>query len=358
MSLLSPVGLRLQYVRYSFTASPCIQLARGKQNPSTRVNRSTRSPPPLSTDLHTCSGTCLPIVSSPACLIYKEGEPPMAARLSDQTVIITGASRGIGRTIAKMCATEGARVAVTARNYDHLKSLADEINSEGGTAIPIAVDVTQRDQIGRMLTAVDEAFGPVDLMVNNAGTLNHVGPSWEADPDEWWQDIQINVYGLFLCNRMTIPPMLKAGKGRIINVTGGGAGSPFPFVSGYATGKAAVVRFTENLAEELDRAGEEAIKVFSISPGFVRTDMTETFINTEKGRKWMDYMAERLNTNQDISPTHAAELVIRIGTGVLDAYHGRYLHAGKDAAILDDLPEQGTETVMNDYRVLRFTKPS
>jgi NAD(P)-dependent dehydrogenase (short-subunit alcohol dehydrogenase family) len=274
-------------------------------------------------------------------------------KLQNQTVIVTGASRGIGRVIAERCAAEGARVALAARSEHALQETAQRIRKQGGEAFVVPTDVTDYESVRRLASTTQEQLGPVDVLVNGAGRLAAIGPSWEADPANWWSDVTVNLLGVFHLCRAVLPGMRERGSGRVINIVGGGTRGPFPFASGYACSKAAAMRFTETLAHELAET-HSGIKVFALSPGFVRTRMTEQFADTEAGRKWMGRLAERLEANEDDPPARAAEMVVVLATGALDELHGRYLHSSHDLERLESLRGRAPDIAEEDARTLRM----
>ena len=222
----------------------------------------------------------------------------MAVDLSGQTALVTGGSRGIGRAIAKALEGAGAEVRTLSR-------------SEG-------VDVT-------VLGAVELAgLGPIDLLVNNAGTLDAVGPAWTVDPEAWRRDLETSVLGAFHCSRAVLPGMIERGRGRIVNVSSGAATRPYPYGSGYAAGKAALLSFTEGLAAEVK---EHGLAVFAITPGFVWTEMTERLRGAAGP-------APDISGADPVEPERAGELVVRLASGEADALSGRFIHVRDD---LDEL---------------------
>lgn len=272
-----------------------------------------------------------------------------------QVALVTGASRGIGRTIAEACAQAGARVALSARDETGLDEAAEAIRKAGGEATVAPVDVTRAHLVDRMLERVWVELGPIDLLVNNAGSLTAIGPTWECDPDSWWNDVEVNLRGVFLCSGAVIPRMLQRGRGRIVNMVGGGTRGPFPFGSAYGCSKAAVMRLTETLAHELDEI-DSSVRVFALSPGLVLTAMTRQFLDTDSGRTWMERLAEKLDDGEDVPPDLAAEMVVRIGSGELDGLHGRYLHSAEDLEKVDRLRERAGAISEEDRRTLRIEK--
>lgn len=272
-------------------------------------------------------------------------------KLKDQVAIVTGASRGIGRAIAQRYAEEGAKVALVARSAAQLEAVSAEIRDESGMALALPADVTDHNAVKRMVRRVEAELGAVDLLVNNAGAFNCIGPTWEVDPELWWADVTINTLGVFLCCREVVPGMVARGKGRVINLIGGGTDLPLPYGSAYASSKAAVMRFTETLAVELMQHG---VMVFALRPGFVRTAMSEYQL-TEENRRWLPDTAQRFEEKKDVPPTEAANLAVEFASGRFDALSGRYIrvndYKGDD---LDQVEAQIPEILEKDLRTLRM----
>jgi NAD(P)-dependent dehydrogenase (short-subunit alcohol dehydrogenase family) len=274
----------------------------------------------------------------------------MQESLKDKVVVVTGASRGIGKAIAQEQARRGARVVLAARSRGALDESVQEILSDGGEALAVPADVTNKVQVKGLLVHAVEHFGPPDVLVCAAGSLASLGPLWDTEPDEWVQDLRVNVEGVYLCCRFFLPAMMERGSGRIINIVGGGTTKPFLHASGYGTSKAAVMRLTESLAQELDEHASP-VRAFALNPGFVHTEMTEQFRSSERGQRWMKRMAQRLERGDAVSPHLAAEMVAQIASGRLDAFHGRYLNSEKD---LDQLEQLVGAVPENEDRTLRI----
>ena len=273
--------------------------------------------------------------------------------LASQVGIVTGASAGIGKAIALELSRRGMRLALVARGEQRLQTTLDEIRALGGEGITIPTDVSDFDQMSELVSRTESELGPVDLLVNNAGLLTSIGPLWESEPEDWKRDQEVNLFGLYHGCRAVLPGMVERGQGRIVNMTGGGASGPFPFLSSYASGKVAVVRLTENLMSELETVGSP-VKVFVTSPGFVRTAMTEQFEKTEAGRRWIGYMIERFKQGANVEPEMAAGLIAAIAEGRLDGYAGRYLRAPDDLPRLDELERKGGPDEGSNAGLLRF----
>ena len=252
------------------------------------------------------------------------------SELHGQVALVTGGGRGIGRNIALELAAAGATVAVAARSADQINETADEI---GGLAIEC--DVSDRDAVERMVAEVESAQGRLDLLVSNAGISVSEDAAWELEPADWWRVFEVNILGVYLCCRAVIPGMLARGGGRIVNVASGAAYLPGSSSTSYSASKAAVHRFSETLALQLEPHG---IPVFSISPGLVRTEMTARF---PEGAPWTP-------------PELAPRLVRALASGRLDGLAGRYLHAEHDD--VDDLAARVDEIRAEDLNAIRLRR--
>lgn len=230
----------------------------------------------------------------------------MAIELDGAGVIVTGAGSGVGRALAREFGRRGARVACCGRRLAAVEETAHLIELEGGSAIAIGIDVTDRDDVERMVRTALDAFGRLDVLFNNAGRFGAVGPVWEVDPDEWWADATTNLLGTFLCCRAALGPMRARDRGVIINMDGGGGASgPNLGGSGYGSSKAAVVRLTEGLARELEADGSAVLAV-CMNPGFVRTGLTEALVATPTGRRWQAFVQRLLESDGGHPPEDCA----------------------------------------------------
>jgi meso-butanediol dehydrogenase/(S,S)-butanediol dehydrogenase/diacetyl reductase len=190
-------------------------------------------------------------------------------RFENKTVVITGASRGIGAAIAKRFAQEGANLVVSA-NEDLVHSVAEQIKANAGKAISFVGDVTDKASVHALYQAAEEAFGAVDVSIQNAGVIT-ISRIEDMTEDEWDKVMAVNTKGVFLCAQEAISRIRKHGRGgRIINTASGQARDGFIYTPHYAASKMGVVGITQSLAKEVATDG---ITVNAFCPGIIETDM-------------------------------------------------------------------------------------
>lgn len=267
--------------------------------------------------------------------------------LGGQVAIVTGGGRGIGRAMAQELAKAGAAVAAVARSQDQLAETVTLIQGAGGRAIALPVDVTDQQAVERAVAETERQLGPVDLLVSNAGHGGQVGPFWEVEPDEWWRCVEVNLRGPFLCAKAVVPGMIARQRGRVI-ITSSMAGlGPWPYMSAYAVGKAAVTRLSENLAAETEAHG---ISVFALDPGSVRTAMWESlFLSDEAERYLPDLYNYVLRGGSGVPPGRAAQLVLFLASGQADALSGCFISVDDDLAEMlrraEEIQQDGLHTL-------------
>ena len=249
--------------------------------------------------------------------------------LDGQVALVTGGGRGIGANIARELAAAGARVAVSARTKDEVETVAREV---GGLAV--VADVSKRESVEAMVREVESKLGPIDVLCANAGIGIREERAWEVEPREWWRVFEVNVLGVYLCCRAVIPGMLEREGGRIVITGSGAAYLPGSSNSAYSASKAAVWRFGEILARQL----EGRIPVFIFSPGLVKTDMTSW---APDDAPWTP-------------PELAPRLVRVLASGRADALAGRYIHAEHDD--IEDLIRRADEIREQDLNAIRLQR--
>jgi NAD(P)-dependent dehydrogenase (short-subunit alcohol dehydrogenase family) len=277
-------------------------------------------------------------------MVRSEHLPPV--RLEGQVALVTGAGRGIGRAIALALSDAGAAVAVCARSEDDVTGVAGEIADRRGHALAVRCDVTERQEVEDMVARVEEAIGPVDLLVNNAGQFGPVGPLAATDPGDWWRALEVNLGGPFYCARAVLPGMLARGHGRIVNVSSGVGFAAIPMVSAYVVSKTALFRLSENLAAETRGHG---VMVFAIDPGLVRTVMSESRLSCGEPtvEQWFE---DAFAHEDDVSAEVPAALVVYLASGAADVLSGRNIRASDDVA---QMVARAAEIEQHDLYVLR-----
>lgn len=221
----------------------------------------------------------------------------MKVDLSGQNAIVTGASQGLGRAIAVALAASGARVALVARNAEKLAETAKLITDAGGAADVMAADVSQKEEIEKIVDTVAEEWGQLHILINNAGiTRDTLLP---AMSDEQWDDvISVNLRGTFLFTRAAAQRMMRKRFGRIINISSvsgliGNAGQ-----TNYSASKAGVIGMTRSLAKEL---GKRKVTVNAVAPGFIESEMTEKLGDTILGEVKKRIPANRIGSPDDVA---------------------------------------------------------
>lgn len=199
------------------------------------------------------------------------------SQIEGKTVLITGASSGIGEAIARHLAAKGAKVVLGARRIDRLATLVDEITAAGGQARFQALDVTDRADFARFAQFAESEFGPTDVLVNNAG-LMPLSPLAALKVDEWDRMIDVNIRGVLHGIAAVLPGMQARERGQIINLASIGAHQVYPTAAVYCATKYAVWALSEGLRQE-----NEKVRVTTICPGVVESELAGTI--TDPGAK-------------------------------------------------------------------------
>ena len=197
--------------------------------------------------------------------------------LDGKVVIVTGASRGIGRAIALRLAQAGASVVVSSRKLENVQPVADEIVAAGGQALAVQAHVGTAGDVAALVAQAVETFGRVDVAINNAATNPHFGPLLTADEGQWDKILDTNAKGAFRVCKAVVPLMEAQGGGKIINLTSVAGLRPSPGMGMYGISKAAIIMLTQVLAAELGRAN---IQVNAIAPGVIKTRFSQMLWQT------------------------------------------------------------------------------
>jgi len=189
--------------------------------------------------------------------------------LKDKAAIVTGAGRGIGRAIARRLAGSGAAVAAVARTASEVNETRRLIESAGGQALAVAADVTRESDVERLVQEAHEAFGRIDMLVNNAGIAPLAGID-DMTPATFDAILATNIRAVYLCSRAAWPHLAQAGGGAIVNMSSVASFDPFPGFAAYGAAKAFVNVYTKALAAE---GAPKDIRVYAVAPGAVETTM-------------------------------------------------------------------------------------
>jgi 3-oxoacyl-[acyl-carrier protein] reductase len=252
-------------------------------------------------------------------------------KLKNLNALITGGSQGLGKTIAEHFLREGANVALCARTEKDLITTREELAKKFPAQRVVAKvsDVSDESDVGALVAFALRELGSLQALVLNAGIYGPMGPTESVSLEEWRRAMDINLYGVLLPCRAMIPQFKKAGRGKIIVLSGGGATNPLPNISAYAASKAAVVRLMETLAEELK---PHQIDVNAIAPGALATRLVDEVLAAgpervsaafyEKNKQWKEKGATPLELG--------AALAVYLASAQSDGITGKLISAQWD----------------------------
>jgi NAD(P)-dependent dehydrogenase (short-subunit alcohol dehydrogenase family) len=279
--------------------------------------------------------------------------------LIGRIAIVTGANQGLGLAISEALIAAGIEgLVICARGEAKLKEAEASLRAglaDGQTLLAQTCDVGVYDQVDALVKTALDRFGRIDILVNNAGVYGPFGGIEDVDWKEWVDAITINLNGLVYACRAVIPAMKKAGYGKIINLSGGGATNPLPRVSAYAASKAAVVRFTDTLAEELKA---DHIDVNSVAPGLLYTRLTDQLLDAGPdvvGEAFFNRIKSMVEGGKATPPEKAANLCVWLGSADSDGLTGKLLSAPWDP--WPDFEGHRKEIESNDIYTLRRVVP-
>lgn len=304
--------------------------------------------------------------------------------VDERNAIVTGSARGIGRAIAVALARAGYGVCLvdvlerelddavaaigaalgTAPDRAEEADIEAAFESDGPRSSPSpqgrrrppvgrVADITNQQAVSDMVEFAEAQLGPVDLLVNNAGTFSVVAPVWESDPELWFRDVRTNLFGTYLVMREILARMVRRRSGRIVNlVSSGGVGDPHPYSTSYAASKTGLMRLTEGAAAE---AAEYGIAVFALAPPAVDTAMARFIRDDPGGRRWRPGFDKLLSdSSRTMTPGAVAAKVLALADGSYDFLSGRFVSATAD---FDELAAAREEVEAQDYFTLRIRRP-
>lgn len=266
----------------------------------------------------------------------------MVKELEGQVVLITGGGRGFGKAIAQRLAAEGAAVVITSRTQSELNQTVSEIQAAGGRAFAVGGDVTSPKDVVRVVHAAKEHFGPVTLLVNNAGIPGPFAPTWDANPEEWWFAQEVHTRAFFMFVRGVLPSMIERRMGRIIAVSAIASYRVDFAMSAYCVGKTSQNRLVQFVAAEVKEFG---VSTFAIDPGFVITELAEITMRDAGAQRWKADMIEHLKArktdpNSSADLDRCAQRCVDLASGRYDELTGSYIELNDN---LDDMLRQARE---------------
>jgi 3-oxoacyl-[acyl-carrier protein] reductase len=280
-----------------------------------------------------------------------------AMPLTNRSAIITGANQGLGQAIATHFVTAGANVLLLARGEARLREVEADLQKQarpGQVILGWPGDVSRPEHCRAAVAQAEKVLPNLTILVNNAGILGPTGRVEEVDWDDWVQALEINLLGtVFMC-RAILPHLRAQGYGKIINLSGGGATAPMPRMSAYAASKAAVVRFTETLAEE---TRDCHIDVNAIAPGALNTRFLDQMLAAgpeQIGQRYYD-RALKQRDEGGASPDRAAALAALLASQASDGITGRLISAVWDN--WSELPARQQQLAQSDIYTLRRIIP-
>lgn len=227
-------------------------------------------------------------------------------KLKNKVAVITGARRGMGRTHALLLAKEGAKVVVSDISLEDCQKVVREIKKDGGEAIAVKCDVSQKKDVDEMVKKTIKSFGKIDILVNNAGILQFK-PFLELTEQDWDRILGVNLKGYFLCAQACAKEMIKQKSGVIVNIASiamGGMGVGFPNIVHYSASKGGIVAMTEALALEM---APYNIRVNAIAPGAIDTPMSAP---SKEDEKTMEVTLARIPMHRMGKPEEVSKTVL------------------------------------------------
>ncbi len=252
--------------------------------------------------------------------------------LTNQVVLITGASKGLGYEIAKYFLKFGSNLMICSRNDIQIRKAYKKLNKikKKDQKISYSVtDISSFKQVKKLINKTIKRFKKIDVLVNNAAILGPIGHIEKINWNEWVKTIQINLLGSVMLCRIVVPYFKKRNKGKIIQLSGGGAASPLPFISSYAVSKAAIVRFIENLSEEVKKYN---IDINAVAPGQMKTRMLDEILRSGPLKLGKEYYQKCLNFKRTgrSSKSKICELILFLASNYSDGITGKLISAQWD----------------------------
>jgi NAD(P)-dependent dehydrogenase (short-subunit alcohol dehydrogenase family) len=281
----------------------------------------------------------------------------MISSLENRTALVTGANQGLGKAIAHAFVMAGANVFLCARDDAKLAEVQTELQGfckTGQRVESMRADVSKRDEVDRLIAAALAVFPQIQILVNNAGVYGPKGAIDDVDWEEWVEAIEINLIGSILVARALLPHFRSQHYGKIIQLSGGGATSPLPFISAYAASKAGIVRFMETLAEEVKADG---IDINSIAPGALNTRLLDEVLAAGPDKVGKSFYERSLKQKSEGGAPleRGSDLSVFLASAQSDGMTGKLISAVWDP--WEQFPEHLDDLQKTDIYTLRRIVP-
>jgi NAD(P)-dependent dehydrogenase (short-subunit alcohol dehydrogenase family) len=278
----------------------------------------------------------------------------MSGALEGRAALITGGARGLGLEIARAYLREGARIVICSRSVAALAAAQEEL-AAAGEVHAHAADVSVPEAAQELVTFAAEKLGGLDILVNNAGVYGPKGAIDEIVWTQWVRAIEINLMGSVLPARFALGHLRQSDRGKVVQLSGGGATSPLPMLSAYAASKAAIVRFAETLAHEV---ADDGIDVNAIAPGALNTTMLDEVLEAGPEAVGEAFYAKAVQQRESGGTplTRGADLAVYLGSRRSDGITGRLLSAVWDP--WEDLEQHADILQESDIYTLRRIVPA
>ena len=277
-------------------------------------------------------------------------------KLKNLNALITGGSQGLGKAIAEQFLREGANVVLCARSEKDLAATCDDLARQfpGLKVAAKTCDVSDEKPVAELVNFALAQLGSIDALVLNAGVYGPMGPTESVPLEEWRRAIEINLFGVLLPCRSLIPHFKKAGRGKIIVLSGGGATNPLPNISAYAASKAAVVRLMETFAEELRSFN---VDVNAIAPGALATRLVDEVLSAGPDKVGAAFFEKNKNGKENgaVPLELGAKLAVYLASAESNGITGKLISAQWDP--WKDLQQHREELAKSDIYCLRRIVP-
>lgn len=244
--------------------------------------------------------------------------------LKDKVIVVVGTSSGIGAAISEYFCNHGAITCIFGRRKERLEKLCDRAKEKNQRMYPYTGDARNYSNLARMAEQIVGCFGKIDVWINCAGKNKAIGCLWDLDSENLWMETEVNLKSAMNGTHIALKYMCLENNGTILNFCGGGAGKTHVFAAVYSTSKAAIARFTESVALEIQKAGFN-IGIFSTNPGLVRNERTLALCESTEGKTYMPEIQQAFYQGKEQSPLTIAHLVEAILEGELRGLKGRLI---------------------------------